>query len=164
MLRMENSQMTRATRSVSGPLHSVDTSSLVTNHSSPATASGEAKKSLPARFLEGPWPPWRLIAIHANLKIAATHSQQSTSLFLTATRIVLLNSCCRQSRPPTAATPPRFGRSPNPIVTAQANRSGEMRFLPQGGDNFSSGFDIVSSEDSGVPEVYNPDRFLRRHP
>jgi hypothetical protein len=31
-------------------------------------------------------------------------------------------------------------------------------------ENFSSGFDIVSSEASGVPEVYNPDRFLRRHP
>jgi hypothetical protein len=105
-----------------------------------------------------------LTATHANSKIAATHSQQSTSPFLTATRIVFPNSCFRQSRPPTAATPPRFGRSPDPIVTAQSNHSGEMRFLPQGGDNFSHGFDIVSSEDSGVPEVYNPDRFLRRHP
>jgi hypothetical protein len=111
-----------------------------------------------------PWPPWRLIATHANSEIAATHSQHRTSLFLTATRIVFLNSCFPQSQPPTAATPPRFGRSPNPIVTAQSNPSGEMRFLPQGGDNFSPGFDIVCSEDSGVPEVYNPDRFLRRHP
>src|SRR4029077_8933858 len=67
MLRMETSQMTRATRSVSRPLHSVDTSSLVTNHSSPATASGEAKK--------------RLIATHANSEISPTHSKHRVLTF-----------------------------------------------------------------------------------
>ena len=32
--------------------------------------ASQAKKSLPARFLEGPWPPRRLIATHQNSEIA----------------------------------------------------------------------------------------------
>src|SRR4029077_3615882 len=39
-----------------------------------------------------PWPPWRLIATHANSKFGATHSKYKTSLFLTAPRNTLRES------------------------------------------------------------------------
>src|SRR4029077_1089936 len=58
MLRMEKSKMTRATDPVG------------------TRFSSQAKKSLPAGLLAGPWPPGRLIATHANSKIHATRSKR----------------------------------------------------------------------------------------
>src|SRR4029077_13578940 len=57
---------------------------------SPITIHEQAKKK--------PWPPWRLIATHANSEIAATHSQQTTSHFLTATRSLFSESPPRTLR------------------------------------------------------------------
>ena len=58
--------MTAATRLVGGTLYTVESRFL-----------SQAKKSLPARFQEGPWPPWRLIATHANSEFALTNWNHS---------------------------------------------------------------------------------------
>jgi len=118
----------------------------------------------------------RLMATHDKLEISPTQSKHRTSHFLIATRNAFPDFHARQSLnasvlhpPPFAQTytqPARTGRDHSgeiPFFT-QDNPSGQMQFVFQGRDNFSSGFNIVSSEASRVLEVYNPGRFLRRHP
>jgi hypothetical protein len=91
----------------------------------------------------------------------------------------------------TEAREQRVGTQGNPVadstppVASACNPSGEIPFLPQGRQmlpgtqgnpsrqtlfvskgkgNYLAGSAIVSIGASGVPEVYNPGRFLRRHP
>ena len=106
----------------------------------------------------------RLIATHAKLEIATTFSQQRTSLFLIATKNAFPELRFCQFPCDTVADSLQLGLTSIRPFVAQGNPSGEIQFLPHGRDNFSSGFNIVSSEASRVLEVYNPGRFLRRHP
>ena len=89
MLRLDIIQMARALTSVGSPLRSVETLWPCEGRSNFRRLTPnlqKAKKSLPARFQEGPWPPWRLVATHANSKIPVSHSQKKTSHFLIATK------------------------------------------------------------------------------
>jgi hypothetical protein len=150
----------------------------VTNHHSQITIHPQAKK--------------KLIATHANSKIAITHSQHRTSLFLTATKTAfprsVISPCLftlRRSEgraslspaePRDVAKPPWFGRlysfplanwgnaSRQMALGTQGNPSRQTLFVSQGKGNYLAGFAIVSLGASGVPEVYNPGRFLRRFP
>ena len=123
----------------------------------------EAKKSLPAGILEGharqpsggPWPPWQLIATDVKLEIAITRSRQRTSHFLIATKTDFSHSeFCTTNRDPSDLKRSR----------SEGDLSGEIPILPRGRDNFSRSSAIESLGASGVPEVYNPGRFLRRYP
>ena len=89
MLRLDIVQMTRALTSVGSPLRSVETLWPCVGPSNFQRLTPnlqKVKKSPLARFQEGPWPPWRLIATHANSKIPVSHSQQKASHFLIATK------------------------------------------------------------------------------
>jgi hypothetical protein len=142
----------------------------VTNHHSQITIHPQAKK--------------KLIATHANSKIATTYSKHRTSLFLIATRISFSSLRFRQTLDAIGPTPPWFGGSSS-LTTGRdpsgeipflrqgikqmlfapgGSPSGQMLFVSQGKENYLAGFAIVSLGASGVPEVYNPGRFLRRHP
>ena len=136
----------------------------------------------------GPWPPWQLIAMTirrgsesratnrsqgteepttwnrakknliatpAKLEIAITRSRQRTSHFLIATKNAFSHSeICTTNRNPSDRKRSR----------SEGDPSGEISILPWGRDNFSRSSAIESLGASGVPEVYNPGRFLRRYP
>ena len=96
-----------------------------------------------------------LIATFSKLKIQLSPVELPLSQFLTATKTEFPNFGACSGR----------GNLPGEILLGhQVNPSGEIQFLAHGKDNFSSGFNIVSSEASRDLEVYNPGRFLRRHP
>ena len=80
--------MTRATRPVRATLRSAGNLFLT-----------QAKKSLPAGLLAGPWPPRRLIATHANSKFPLNHSKHMLVTISNSNTIPVSANCLPRPTP-----------------------------------------------------------------
>jgi hypothetical protein len=110
----------------------------------------------------------RLIATLPNSKIMLSPWEPTLNHFLTATKTAFPSLQRPQfldglGRDPSGEIP-FLPQGRQTLPGTQGNPSRQTLFVSQRKGNYLAGFAIVSLGASGVPEVYNPGRVLRRHP